>query len=850
MKRTLLFAVICLLLASALTAVQTPEQFLGFPPGADRQLAHYDQIRAYFDLLARETDRVQVAVLGPTTLKREMFMAVISSAENLKSLDRWREIARRLSQAEATPEEAAELSAAGKAVVFIGCNQHATEIASSQMTLLLAHRLATADDPQVRRILDQVVLLLLPSVNPDGQAMEVEWYRKYLGTPWEGSGVPWLYHPYAGHDNNRDWFKGALAETRLVLHQLYRVWFPQVLLDEHQMGSDGDRFYVPPFQDPPTPGIHPLVWRAVNLFGARIAYDLEQRGLSGVASRGGFTGWWIGALDDTGWFHNMVGLLFEAASVRLASPVYIEPEEVQSDESRLNEERIFSPNPWKGGWWRLNDIVDYDLQATLSVLDLAAANRRQLLADVYRCGLDQIARGTNEAPRAWIVPSHQHDPLTARRLVQALLMSGVRVFRLREPLQAGGRHFEPGSFVVPMAQPYRAFVKNIFESQRYPDLRKSVKAEAEMPYDMAGWTLTAGMGVAAVALDQPPPTGLDPVTIEGLAPAALPALSGDCLVLDPRLNASYLAAFTLLQKGVPVYRAMEAQGDLAAGSFVMRRQEALAALQEISRSEPLQVTERDRVDWKALRRLRPLRVALYQNWGHNMGEGWLRLVFDQYRVPYVTVHPADLAKKDFLKPFDAVVFTGASESEIESGKPPKKWEKWYSPPPPEYAGGIGDKGEKALKEMLDAGGTLLFMDESCDYAINKLKLPLSNIMEEERSGVTCPGSYLRAEVKPSELTLGMPPTAAVFFRNHPTFATGLPRQADHDRRTPLVFPARDLLISGWLEGEDKLARRSLMVDFRRGKGRIILIGPDVIFRTQGEGTYKLMFNSLLSVATR
>jgi hypothetical protein len=406
--------------------------------------------------------------------------------------------------------------------------------------------------------------------------------------------------------------------------------------------------------------------------------------------------------------------------------------------------------------------------------------------------------------------------------------------------------FDKKSYVVPLAQPYRAFVKNIFECQHYPDIRKSLKAEPELPYDMAGWTLPLAMGVKTAAVNEPLKALMEPVTAEKLAGTPFPEELEEFIVLDSRHNNSYRAAFELLGKGKTVYRNAD-HPDFTAGSFAVRKSEALALLKAIHAQAPLAPTSRKQLALEKFRRLRPFKAGLYQNWGHNMTEGWLRLVFDEYRVPYETVKPKDAAGKNFAARFDVLVFAGASESEIETGKPPKKWENWATPAPPEFSGGIGEKGEKLLKEMTKAGKLLIFMEESCNYAINKFKMPVTNVIEEN-SKVICPGSYLRAEVKASPLTAGMENSTAVFFNSTPTFETSLPRAADESRATPLVFGERDLLLSGWLEGERELARKSLLLDFRKGKGRIILIGPDVIHRTHTEATYKIMFNSLLAAA--
>jgi hypothetical protein len=773
-------------------------------------------------------------------------MAVISSEANQKELEKYTDITRQLAQAEIDPQAAERLAASGKAIVFVTCNLHATEIASSQMAMELAYLLASGTSTEIQGILDNVILVLFPSVNPDGHIMEVEWYNKYKGTEYEGTGVPWLYHWYAGHDDNRDWFKISLKETELIVKEIYHKWFPQIVVDEHQMGGSGDRLFVPPYQDPPTPGVHPLVWRAINLIGSRIGYDLEKLDLKGVASRGEFTGWWIGALDDSAWFHNIPGILFEAASVRLASPIYIEPEEVESAESFKNEERVFSPNPWKGGWWRLSDLVNYDLQATLSVLNTAVRQRKELLLDTFQIARENIAKGENEAPFAFIVPRQQHDPAVAERFIQALLKSNIRVFQLTHPARVGDTMFDKKSYVVPLAQPYRAFVKNIFENQHYPDIRKNLKAEPELPYDMAAWTLPVGMGVKTVTVNEPLKAQMEPVSLAQFQKNQFPEELAEYIILDSRYNNSFRAAFELLNKGKTVYRNSE-HPDFSPGSFLVRKSEALEILKNVNNEAPLLLTSRKEMTMQQFRRLRPFRVGLYQNWGHNMSEGWLRYVFDEYKIPYETVHPQDVAKKDFAAKFDTIVFAGASESEIENGKPPKKQEKWATPAPPEFSRGIDEKGEKLLKKMVKDGKTLVFMDDSCNYAINKFKMPVTNVMEDN-SKVLCPGSYLRVEVKNSELTAGMEKTAAVFFRDTPTFETSLPKTANESRFTPLVFPDRDLLISGWLDGENELVRKSLLVDYRKDKGRIILIGPDIIHRTHSEGTYKIMFNSLLAAA--
>ena len=621
MKKILFLGVILFTLAALVWPLQTPEQFLGFKPGSDRNLAHYNRIKAYFEQLSQDSPRVRTVTLGKTTMGNDLFMAIISNESNLKELDKFTELTRKLSQGEGEAAAAEQLAASGKAIVFITCNLHSTEIAASQMAMELAYMLAAADPTgAMQQILENVILVLFPSVNPDGQIMEVEWYNKTKGTEYEGTGAPYLYHWYAGHDNNRDWFKISLKETELIVRELYRKWYPQVLVDEHQMGSSGDRLFIPPYQDPSTPGIHPLVWRSINLIGSRIAYDLERSGLKGVASRGYFTGWWIGSLDDSAWFHNIPGILFEGASTRLASPIYIEPEEVESAESFKNEERIFSPNPWKGGWWRLSDLVTYDLQATLSVLNSAARQKQELLINTYQIARENIARGESEAPYAFIVPRQQHDQAAAERFIRILLKSNIRVFQLTHPVRVGDTMFDKRSYVVPLAQPYRAFVKNIFENQHYPDIRKNLKAEPELPYDMAAWTLPIGMGVKSIAVNEPLKALMEPVQAESFTGNPFPEELEEYIVLDSRANYSYRAAFELLGKGKTVYRNIDCP-DFTAGSFLVKKSEALEILRSIHAEAPLALTSRKNLPLQQFRRLRPLQGGTVSKLGAQHDRG-------------------------------------------------------------------------------------------------------------------------------------------------------------------------------------------------------------------------------------
>ncbi|MGZ4779745.1 MAG: M14 family metallopeptidase, partial [Thermoanaerobaculia bacterium] len=350
-------ALLTVFLAATLhAAAPSPSQFLGFQVGADRTLADYKQIAAYLRALDAASPRVEIETLGKTTLGNDMLMVVISSEENMRNLPRIKEISRQLADPRGLSDQQIDaLVREGKTVVLVTCNIHSTEIGSSQMALEWAYALATANDEETKRRLDNVVLLLVPSLNPDGQIMVTDWYRKYVGTRYEGGSMPELYHHYVGHDNNRDWFMLTQIETKNMNRAIYHEWYPQVFVDEHQMGSEGPRMFIPPFADPVDPDVNPLIWREVNIIGSNMAFRLEQQNKSGLIYGYQFDAYWLGGTRNTGWWKNITGLLLEIASARVATPIKVDATELRGGTKGLVDYKatINHPNPWKGGVWRL-----------------------------------------------------------------------------------------------------------------------------------------------------------------------------------------------------------------------------------------------------------------------------------------------------------------------------------------------------------------------------------------------------------------------------------------------------------------------------------------------------------------
>jgi len=482
MKRLTLLLAFTLPLAAQVPA---PSQHLKLAIGNDRVLADYKQIRGYFNALDQASPRVEVEVLGKTTLGEEMFMAVISSEENLRNKARIQQIAKQLADPRGLPDaEAEKLVAEGRSIVLVTCNIHATEIASSQMAMEWAYALATANDAATKQRLQNVVLLLVPSLNPDGQTMITDYYRKYVGTKYEGGRLPWLYHHYAGHDNNRDWYMLTQSETRAMSRAVYHEWNPQVFVDEHQMGTDGPRMFIPPFADPVDPDVHPLIWREANLIGSNMAFRLEQANKSGLIYGYSFDAYWIGGTRNTGWWKNITGLLLETASPRIATPIYVEPSELHGGTKGLIEYKptINHPNPWKGGWWRLRDVMDYERIASDALLEVASDRREDLLRNLLTRARAAIAHA--KPGEGYRIPKQQHDWPTAQHLAWLMAEHNVEV-----------RQAANGDYWIPLAQPYSRFVEEMMEPQRYPEIRLQPGKEILRPYDVATWTLPLQMGV-------------------------------------------------------------------------------------------------------------------------------------------------------------------------------------------------------------------------------------------------------------------------------------------------------------------------------------------------------------------
>ncbi len=830
-------ALALLFVVSVGAQVPSPESHFGFPMGADRRLADWGDVVSYYNKVAAASGRVRVDEIGKTTEGRPFLLVTVASPATLASLGRYRSIQRSLADPRVTSAAVADsLAAQGKAVVMLTCSIHSTEVASTLTAMEFVHRLVTKNTAKNRAILDNVILLLVPSLNPDGVDKVASWYRRWVGTPYEGAPMTELYHPYVGHDNNRDWYIFSQRETRLAVAKIHNVWRPQIVYDVHQMGSTGARMFVPPWVDPIDPNIDPLIVQQVNAFGAAMAADLTAAGKTGVVINGVYD--YFTPARHYQSYHGGLRLLSESASVRYATPIKTPFQSLQTRARGYNAQQS-SWNflePWPGGEWTLRDIVDYQLTAFESVLYNAAVKRTDLLRNFYRIFERVMER---DGPEAFVIANEQHDPNALTRLLKTLEFGMVEIERAATDFSAEGRAYSEGDYVIRMRQPYAAFARTLLEPQRYPDLREYPGGPPRRPYDVTAHSLPLLMGVETEAVERLP-ADLSLAKVAAVEPAPGSVADGEALRLSPAQSNAFVAVNRLLADGVEVFR------NRSTGEFHVARGEAGAArLHALADELGLRFEAVEEDEPAGLKRVRAPRVALYAGFTPIMDEGWTRWVLERFEFPYSRLDNARLRAGDLQREFDVVILPDAQPRTLHGGYIEGASYRGAKAPP-EYTGGIGDEGARALREFVESGGTLLTFNRASSYAIERLRLPVEDVLD----GVSnrqfySPGALLKVRLDPTHpLCWGMREEEAVWFESGPAFRRIYTSDADPEPEVVLRYPRADALASGWLLGEEHLASRAAVMDVPLGRGRVVLFGIRPQYRAQPNATFKLLFNGL------
>ena len=784
-----------LISALAVAQVPTPTSYFGHPMGEDNKLLDWSKVVGYFHALEKNSDRILVSEYGKTVDGKPMLAAFISSPATLRELPKYLDIQRKLADPRKTNDaEAERLIAQGKAVVLITCSIHSTEVASTSTAVEFTYRLLTETKPKFQAILNDTIFILVPSLNPDGVDIVTDWYRKTLGTAHEGTSPPTLYHRYVGHDNNRDWYIFSQPETRSTIEKLHNVWHPQIVYDVHQQGAYASRMFVPPWLDPIDPNIDPMIIQWCNMLGAGMAADLTSAGKQGVAINAMYDYWSPARHYQS--YHGALRLLSESASAKLASPLTVSPDDI-SETALGYEPRISSWNylePWRGGVWRVRDIVDYQLIAMESVLWQAAVRREDLLRMFYNVGKRAVAR---TSPSTLVISRKQMDPGSAKKMLETLAFGQVEIETATAAFEAGGQKFEEGDFLIRLQQPYSSFAKTLLEKQSYPDLRMYPGGPPKRPYDVTAHTLPMLMGVSVKTINGPIAVASSKVTKLQFRPES--QREGWLSASDTE---SYRKVNDAWSGSQQVWR------DTTSGDFFL------------GTSPPNQAIK-----------LKQPRLALFKSHVPQMDEGWTRWILEQFAFRYQIVSVADLRKEDLRKTYDVILFPDQSANSIAEG-----YRKGSMPDA--YVGGLGTQGAANLKRFAEDGGIVIFMNHSTDYAA-QLGVEVKNSLRGlSNRDFYSPGSLLYATLdKSSPLSHGLPPTIPIWAESSPAW----------DTQTGVVarYPTSGVLASGWLLGEKHVAGKAALLDLPIGKGHAILFGMRPQYRAQSYQTMKLLFNAIL-----
>ncbi len=775
--------------------IPEPKDVLGFTPGDDRKLASWAKVVEYFQKLAAASDRVKFEEIGRSTMGAPFVYATISAPENLKRLEEFKEIQRQLTDPRIlgsptnpalADRKAAQLIARGKTIVAITCGIHSTEVGSYLSSMLIAYRLASSNEPEIQEILKNTIILLVPSTNPDGVDIVNNWYQKTLDTPYEGTDPPELYHKYTGHDDNRDWYAFTQVETQLVVDKILNVWHPQIVHDIHQQGSFGSRLFLPPYMQPVEPNVPKQIVEGYTELGNYLAKEMRATGYKGITTDSTYDAWSPSRAYSH--YHGGVRILQETASCRLATPITVKFEQLQSREGYDPQKESANFGPlWMGGEWHIRDITNTMTSVAFLLLKHAAQNREHWLQRFYEIekeavrpeGETFILRGAN-----------------AILLADILIRGGLMVSRVDNVTNKSGE-YRIGDYVVISEQPSFGFAKALLKPQIYPDLRDK-NGRPIPPYDVTAHTLSLLMGVDVIyATSLSPGLRLTRFTTSPLEYTAYPPLSA-----------------------------------LKIGS----------------------------------------RIGLYKSFVPAIDEGWTRWVLlSRGMLAMSSLHDSDIRGHDLRTKYDSIIIPDQPRAPILNGH--RKGTM-----PEEYTGGLGEQGVKALREFVEAGGTLVFLNRASDFAIEQFKLPVKDVVDGlPRTDFYVPGSILRIELDTNNpIAKGMPKESIAWLENSPVFevlnagsADALvrnerPQDAGDGARGPgnderrAGAPAlpvkviawyskdRDPLLSGWLLGADRVKGKAALVEVTMGKGRIILFGFRPQYRGQSLATYPLFFNAIAS----
>ncbi|MBM3419733.1 MAG: peptidase [Bacteroidetes bacterium] len=902
MKRRVLLTGIYLLIAimAYTQQIPSPREHFGFNIGDDYMLTSYTQTESYFKKLDA-SDRAKLVDIGLTEEGRTQYMLIVSSPENIRDLDRYKDIARKMAVAEGISDaQAKQLAMEGKAVVWIDGGLHATEVVGSHQLIETAYQLITRTDVETMDILRNVIVLLAHA-NPDGHELVGSWYMKDEDPLRRRTNIPRMYQKYAGHDNNRDFYMLALRESRNLSRQLYIEWNPQILYNHHQTGPAGTVVAGPPFRDPHNYVYDPLVMTSLDAVGAAMANRLISENKPGYTQKGGsqYSTWYNGGLRTTGYYHNIIGLLTEIIGGPTPSEIPVVPNRLMPSSA--------NPFPIEPQPWNFRKSIDYSVSLNYGVLNYASRYRSELLYNIYRMGMNSIERGSSDYwtvspkdiasitgevaarsgqrltpetyrqlmkdpekrdPRVYIIPANQKDFPTAVKFINSLIGSGIRVHKANSDFTVNGKTYPAGSFAVMTDQAFRPHVLDMFDPQDHPNDLQYPGGPPVAPYDAAGWTLAYQMGIEFDRiLDKVEgPFSVIPYGEQQMMPAIpAPGSAKGGYILSPDVNNSFIVVNQLLKEGIKVSRitatAKNIPGAVPGAFFIAASGKAQIVVTKAALANGVNVTPVNQTP-TGLERVLPARIAIWDRYGGSMPSGWLRLMMENFSFPYTVIYPQRIDAGNLKNDFDVIIFPsgaipgvprGESEVPRQGGGQPQTFDNT----PKEFRHMMGnisaDQSVPQLRKFVEEGGVIVAIESSTNIAYH-FNLPVKSALVKSdeqgqeralsRTEFYIPGSILTANINTSvPSTWGMNEIADFYFDESPVFRF-TSEASDGVIRRLAWFSNDSPLKSGWAMGQENLKDGIIAAEASVGKGRVLLFGPNIAFRSQPHGLFKLLFNHL------
>ncbi len=890
--------------------ITTPKDYLGFNAGDDYKLINYKQLTGYWQELAKESPRVHLTAIGKTAEGREQIMAIITSPENYKKINEYRNISKKLALAENLSDaEARELARKGKAVVWIDGGLHATEVVGANQLVEMAYQMASLNDDETMRFLDDVILLLVPA-NPDGMDLVADWYMKDNDPKKRTfSNIPRLYQKYVGHDNNRDFYLNSQPETVNMSKVMFIDWFPQIMYNHHQSGPRDMVVFVPPFRDPAAYVYDPLLVLGVQAVGTAMHNRLaaENKPGAGMRSVSSYSIWYNGSLRTVGYYHNQIGMLTEINGSPTPMEIAFNP-----DRQLMTND---APFPIKPQEWHFRQSIDYSISLNRAVIDYASRNRETVLYNRYLMGKNAIEKGNRDSwtihpkiveevkekikkeqekassasggarqartpgidkkyyalfnlpekrdPRGYILPADQPDFPTAVKFANALIKSGIKVLKASDEFKVKDKVYPANSIIVKTNQAFRPHILDMFEPQDHPNDFKYENGPPIPPYDNAGWTLAYQMGVKFDRILD----AFDGPFTEINGPAKVPAGK----VESKSKPAGYLLAYNSNDAVIAVNRLIKEKKDVlwcrnefsaegktySAGTFFIPLKNLnVSELEKLASELGINFESVKETPSVEMTEIKPVRIGLWDRYGGSMNSGWTRWILEQFEFPYEVVYPQALNKGGLKDKFDLLVFVSGAIPPVRNGAQQQTRGRQAAQNytiPEEYKTWTGnitaDTTLPRINEFIKEGGTVVTIGSSVNLAYQD-SLSLSNHMVDSNGKPLAgeqyyiPASVLEMKLNTSlPVAYGLPERLDVLFENSPVFRLN-PESGKNGITEIAQFDTDKPLKSGWAWGQDKLYGGTGMAEAKLGRGTLYLFGPEILFRGQSHGTFKLLFNSI------